>query len=816
MANVTSIFTDATNPGLTTPISPRKAILIFGLATKGPMYQRIKITPETVGDIFGNIPDYTDEDQKDFYNRSLVKEAYDLFTLIWDYQGQALTEYDFYGVRIGQARSATITLNEITLKDNGNENLTVKPSITITAIEANEEANSWYVKVDGVGSPQSMTITCGTITDTIYFSNTASYDSKTFTNILDAANYLNNTSDLSKYLSFSVETIETSSTIVVTDAGGSVPERDYNLYSDAEDGSTFHLSRPIKSIISASVVGTTEYTSTEIGLSVLSLTKTPVKPDSNSTIKTSKFVITNEIPFTVGVTDIGGNSKTVTLALATDTIYKASTPNVAFTSVIKVSGSTQTTLTTDDTDDDYYAFTAGTNEITFHNVNGFVLGDQYKVSYTYDITLVEAKTSADIVPSVRNQYFVYGNEIRFNNALPNIVRITYDSNTLLNEYNDFVLTESTGDITIQSAVDISIGDKLVFIFDTIPAFPDITSVNTYLTGGTSDARISETTYRDVIIRGLNASYGWVARYILVAGMYIDSQASIIDSVTGKPTLKLVDYLARIKDYLDYKNKNVSHCECVIGNKRFEAENYTNLTKARHNYISNLISISSTFKNNVAEATVGFSSMFIILAIHMGEKINPSIRPATMSKYVDAATHILAAKILVSLTSPIGYPITTLQKAPSAISGIAFDTDVNMFNRMKNMRYTFAYYYYQLDGSVVIRYYDAPTAAAPKSQYRRQGLNAVLYDAIDRCRAFVNPHLGKPVGDNGVALKLGLNNLIRDYYVKTGILGGAEVTISFTGDTITKEAKIGLKVYSLAELVGAEITTSVDAGEVVEK
>ena len=58
--------------------------------------------------------------------------------------------------------------------------------------------------------------------------------------------------------------------------------------------------------------------------------------------------------------------------------------------------------------------------------------------------------------------------------------------------------------------------------------------------------------------------------------------------------------------------------------------------------------------------------------------------------------------------------------------------------------------------------------------------------------------------------------MKNYYVNNSILRDAEVTIKFVGDTITKEAKIGLKVYSFAELIGAEIETSVDKGEVIEE
>jgi len=823
MAYVTSTFLDATNPGLATAVSPRKAVLIFGLATKGPMYQRIKITPDTVGEIFGNIPDYNDEDQKDFYNRALVKEAYDLFALLWDNQGVILQEYDFYGIRIGNAKSATISIDEIELKSHTDVTIQSTKSITFTANEANEEANSWYVIVGGTNGhvPEYLTITCGTVSDTVFFNATESYDSKTFTNIVDAIEYFNNQSEISQYLKLSYETFNVSSTIKV-DKDNDAIVREYDLYTDDENASsnpTFSLYRPIKKTISASLVGNATYTSTEKGVSVITLSKTPVKSDIVSTIIDghSKFTITDELLLTIDA-DHDGSSDPVfaNLSCESDMAYRdQSSPNVTITSVEMVRGNVKTILTPSDANDFYYSQDQYT--VTIHTKAGatpptFKLGDYFLVSYTYDVTFVEAKTTADIVPTVKNQYFVYGNDISFNAAIPEIVSFEYNANTQLEEYSDYVINGST--VTIQSNVDMAEDEELVFVFEVYPAFPDITS-RLYLTGGTSDVHLTETAYRDVILRGFNATYGTVARYILVAGMYMDSTASLLNSVTGKPEIQLVDYLARVKDYLTYKNRNVSHCECVIGNKRFEVESYSNITAAKNNYLANLIAIDNSHRNNVAQATASFTSMFVILAVHMGERINPQIRPVGMSPYVDAATHILAVKLITSILNPVGYPITTLASAPSAIASLTFDTDVNIFNRMKNMRYTFAYYYYQLDGSVVIKYYDAPTAAAPKSQYRRQGLNAILYDAIDRCRAYILPQIGKPVADNGVALRLGLNNIMKDYYIKTGILNGVDVTIRFVGDTITKEAKIGLKVYSLAELIGAEIETSIDAGEIVE-
>jgi len=820
MANIISNFIDGSNPSLSTAVSPRKAVIIFGLATKGKMYQRIKITPDTVGEIFGTIPDYTDPAQKDFYNRSLVREAFDLFTLIWDYESQVLQEYDFYGIRIGQSKSATLDIDEMPLKDRFNETLQAVKSITITANEANEEANTWSVIIEGNTSPESITLKCGLVTDTVYFSDSESYDSKTFTNIADAINYFNTVSELRNYVTLSYETVSTNSVIPVTKTG-EVINRHYNLFSDAKSGSTFSLHRKIKSIVSASLNGIATYQSESVGLSILYLTKTPIKSTATDTIITSKFVITDEIVYTVPVADIGKGKIADTapnnvLKYFTDTVYKAAVPNVTFTSVKKISALGVETVITDDSDeDDYYIFTDSTGTIEFINIAGYALGDTYKVSYTYDIDLVEAQTTNDIVLSVKNQYFVYGSEIRFNAALPNIISITYLSSTELSEYSDYTINELTGDLVIQNSLEMVDTDELSFVFNCIPAFPKITA-ETNLSGGTTDVKLTETAYRDSILKGFNASYGLVARYIQVAGMYVDSTAAIMNAVTGKPEVKLVDYLQRTKDYLTYKNTNVCHCECVIGNKRFEAEDYANLTLAKNNYLANLIAVDAKHYNNMAEATSAFASMFIILAPHMGEKAQPSIRPATMSMYFDSATHILAAKLINSVVNPLGYPIITLNSAPSAIASLAFDTDINIFNRMKSMRYCFAYYYYQLDGTIVIKYFDAPTAANVKSQYRRQGLNAILYDAIDRCRAYIIPHIGKPISDNGIALRLGLNNLMKNYYVNNSILRDAEVTINFVGDTITKEAKIGLKVYSFAELIGAEIETSVDKGEVIEE
>jgi len=821
MANVTSNFIDAANSSLSTAVSPRKAVLIFGLATKGKMYQRIKITPDTVGKIFGAIPDYNDQDQKDFYNRSLTKEAFDLFSLLWDYEAQVLQEYDFYGIRIGQSKAATITIDEMPLKNAANGALALYPSLTITANEANEEANSWSVIIDGTDVPESITIKCNEVNDTVFLSPTESYDSKTFTNIADAINYFNTSSEIKNYVTLSYESISTFSKIPVTKTG-EVIDRTYNLFSDAETGSTFSLYRKIKNIVSASLVGTALYESTSVGLSILYLTKTPIKSESDSTISTAKFIISNEIALSVTADKVGAGTDLATatanvLSYFNDTVYKAAVPNVEFVSVKKVSAlGVETILTTNTEEDEYYDFDDSTGVIKFVNATvGYVLGDRYEVSYSYNITLVEAKTSNDIISSIRNQYFVYGSEIRFNAALPHIISITYDSNTALSEYSDYTINELTGDLLIQNSVAMIVGDKLLFTFDCIPAFPE-PIVETNLTGGTTDVRLTETAYRDSILRGLNASYGWVARYIQIAGMYVDSTASIMNPITGVPSVKLVDYLQRIKDYLTYKNTNVCHCECVVGNKRFEAENYNNLTLAKNNYLANLITVDANHYNNMAEATASFASMFIILAPHMGDRAQDTIRPASMSKYFDSSTHILAAKLINSIVNPLGYPITTLNTAPSAIAGLAFDTDINIFNRMKNMRYCFPFYYYQLDGTVVIKYYDAPTAANVKSQYRRQGLNAILYDAIDRCRAYIIPHIGKPISDNGIALKLGLNNLIKNFYISNSILRDAEVTIKFVGDTITKEAKIGLKVYSFAELIGAEIETSVDKGEVTEE
>ena len=341
------------------PVSP-DAILVVGTATKGPLYQPVRINDNNISDLFGSAPN-------DIYaGSSLVKGYKEMISSMG-------TQTDIVAIRIGNATKATLDLYENREATSGDLSYTDDTiGLTIEALTEGEAGNNITATVYADENDLPTILDIRTPDGTVSFP--MSVDGSVGTaRVSELAASINAHATTSLYIQALPNVLENTEVIdIVSGAISGVIETRYDMASVS--GSAGDKLIDITDAYTQSQY--TDSSSIAAGVLTASLAKTPVKDSDESTETIDEFwrLVDDETligPALAG--DVGTTS--LTLAAASDTHWVAGEiEDLVVTKTDSNGTETILTLTTD------YTFVAGTSIITL--VTPVTLGETYEADYS--------------------------------------------------------------------------------------------------------------------------------------------------------------------------------------------------------------------------------------------------------------------------------------------------------------------------------------------------------------------------------------------------------------------------------------------------
>ena len=483
------------------------------------------------------------------------------------------------------------------------------------------------------------------------------------------------------------------------------------------------------------------------------------------------------------------------------------------TKTVTLSAATSSALELDDTITfAVYVINATTGAITIYRK--LALGDIYLVSYRYEVAYAEAKKRSDMLIGDTRSYFVYGDTIIFGAEQPaNIIayyntKVYFDTNSLV--IDDRLTSTITFDVDTSELP--AVGEKVYVNISFQPELPAATGtiftnadgdskVQAGALSGGSDGKItSKTEYIKAVQAAMEAVDLYPRKCNVIMGMYLDDVELKPDYDTGLPSKQALNMVNDIMPYVLRASKYTEECTVVL-----PVRPLVDLSQSGINtWLDRLIYTSATDKTRPANIIDGFTDFRIDVPLGVFLISHSQINGGT-SYLMNPACLYAACKADLAYTESM-----VRQNLPGNIK----DLGVKIFNaevigNLNAKRYSTAI----VDERGRFVWADAPTLAIRgRSQFDRQYVRDVTYEAIARARVAAEKYLGKPMEQKYlIPMRKDVGNALLEM-VKEGSLTDAFCNIvSVAGGQITGKTKLQLKLATAREIREVELETSITLG-----
>jgi len=784
------------------PVSP-DAILVIGTATKGPLYQPIRINDANITELFGASPN-------DLYGQTSLVKGYK------EMVGSMGTTTDIVAIRVGNATKASVSLyehREITSGDLQYTGDTV--ALTIDALTEGEEGNSVEARVrsatpDGETPPSpdyptqlDITTPEGTSVFPLSVMGVGGY-----ARVSELAAAINADTLVSAYVQATSNVLQ--QTEIVDIVSGSVSGHIETRY-DMQSVSGSYGDKMLE-ITEAYTQDQFEDTDSVLaGVITATLENTPMKDADENTETIDEFwrkPINEVLIGPVLFADVGTTA--LPLDAAGDSFWVAG--EIESLVVTKTDGNgtvTTLTLTTD------YTVNVNTGIVTLVGV-GAQLNETYKATYEYQATYVEANVRSALQSGNQYSYFVGGDTILFGATQSYSLTLKYQAKNNFQVPRDIAVDDDDDGIIQFRNPDNepSVGDSVSVTFLYEPELPARAGSSlasgrfqaSSLTGGSDGRRLSGAEYYSELAKGYLAADNIPIRHVVPQGVYLDDVLDGIDYETGLPSERNAGYHSQLSLFLRRKSQYVSECEGYISTQPLIPSSATNnptLTE-KEAWYNALVTVSATETTRAANVMATFDDYHVTVLTGSATLLTAGIygnRP-----YVDGFANIYAAMRFHhnNLDSMINKRVPTNVIQDMIYPVLAMDR----VNEINAARYTMITRHSQ-DGSIIVA--DAPTAARASSQFNRQYNVAIVFEAVNAVRSVLDQFIGKP-NKNAVrqsmetTAKMVLREMTPDKLLSFDVK-----VIADRNDAISGKTRVKLILLTANEIRKIEIETRMQLG-----
>jgi len=791
------------------PPSPN-AILIFGTATKGPLNTPTRVDNTNITDLFGSVPN------DPYFNTSLVKGFHEI--------KKTVQNAEIVAVRIGDAKRAALTLYETRAFGGVNapySALTDTPSMTFEAKQDGPDGNNIYVSI--VGDPSGYPVKME-IEDT-NTGATATYDLSAdgsipgaYNRVSALASAINANTSINASIIANANILEGTSTVniiqLVGGASGAI-ETEYQVGIGTTAGDK------ITSITSAYLEGSfRDIGSVNGGLTSAILQETPVKTaaEGDETIASFYSIVEDEVLFGPVLPGVSGE-QVLTLAGTNGMVgWTGSNTDIKDVEVYRIDANTGAkTLLTNASE---YTWTTGlTVTINAGTINPLGndadVGDVFTANFKFKTSFVESSTRTGIQPGNRFSYFVAGNTITFGAAQLYDLELNYTTKTQYTIPGDIRISDADGSI-IKFVNPLNmpvIGNAVTVEFLYEPELPAVTGSTLasgdvqggQLTGGNDGRRMTTSSYYNALISGFAGADNTPCRIVVPQGVYIDDTMEAIDNETGLPTTANAGFQTLLSNFLRRKSQYVSECVGIMSTRPLVATNPANpLITEKEAWFAKIVTPSATDSTRAANVMNAIDDFHLIVTT--GDLVGSLPEVLGGRSYVPNSANIYAGMKYAhdNLSSLLN------KRLPATwISGIVYPIiTADRVNTINGMRYTL-FTQHALDGSIIIA--DAPTLARPTSQYVRQYVVDIVFEAVNAVRRVLDPFLGQP---NVQSTRQAMESAAKIELQKMSPmkLRGLDVQIVPEGSAISGQTKVRLQLVTAVEIRKIALETRVKLGQ----
>jgi len=785
------------------PLNPN-AILLIGTATKGPLYEPVRIDESALTNVFGSVPN------DPFAGTSLVKGYKEI-------RAASAGPIDVVGVRIGNAVAASLDLYEHTLFTSGVMAYTPDTSsdfgsaITLQSLTDGPEGNGTEVKIsdDGNGAPSLMEVTLPNGT-------TASFNldisGTTATNVYsrcsDLVNAINADDDVSQYIKATVTLKETTQNILILSGAGAAgieTEYDLSLSGETWGDKVVDIVRAYKE------TDTTDSDSVEAGDISAQLAYTPEKDEDPNTKTITKFwnsVVNEAVLESATATQAGGS--TITLDCATDSYWDAGeTDSILDITVRKVTSYGTTVEFTEGVD---YTVSLSTGVATLTTPIAIV--DSYYADYKYLTTFVEANVRSQLVSGDRHSYFVTGDQIIFGAAQRYALVLQYKSKEQYSVGGDITVTADSQNHAIVTfinpasypSVDDVVAVELIYEPE-LPAPTGTTLANgsvqqSLLWGGDDGRKMTTAQLYSAINKSFVAADNTPCRYVVIQGIHLDDTMEGYNAETGLPETVNAGYASLFSTFLRRKSQYVSECEGFIGVRPLQAAT-TNVPtlEEKEAWYDKLVNISATDTTRSANIMSPLDDYRLVTVV--GDLIMLTQDVFGGATYIGYSpnTYIGMRWAHDNLSSMVNKRV----RASNVVDLVWAITATDRVNAVNTARYTLFSRNSRLEGTPII-VADAPSCARVNSKFRRQYNVALVIEAVNAVRTALEPFIGQP-NTNAVrqAMESSARRVLNE--MTPNKLQGYQVSVSTTyGDAVNGKTRVDLTLQTAVEIQVITIQT----------
>ena len=562
----------------------------------------------------------------------------------------------------------------------------------------------------------------------------------------------------------------------------------YDITGSVADNWNFVLSTIPKNgvnatIIAPIIVGTVATEQTDVGTSV---------------VLTSVKGLVSGMPVSgTGIAN-GTTIQAIDIATKTVTLSVASTEVLALDAIVNFR---------------VYVVAAATGLLTIYRK--LALGDIYLVSYRYEVSYAEAKKRSDLLIGDFRSYFIYADTIIFGAEQPANGIAYYNTNVYFDSTKLVIDDRLTSTLTfdVETSELPAIGGKVYVNISFQPELPAATGtiftnaagdskVQSGALSGGSDGKItSKKDYLKAVQAAMEAVDLYPRKVNIVMGMYLDDVELKPDYDSGLPTKQALNMVNDLMPYVVRASKYTEECTIIL-----PVRPLADLSQASINtWLDRLIYTSSTDTARPANIIDGFTDFRIDAPLGVFMMSHSQINGGTQY-LMNPACLYAACKADLSYTDSM-----VRQNLPGNIK----DLGIKIFNaevigNLNAKRYTTAI----VDERGRFVWADAPTLAIRgRSQFDRQYVRDVTYQAIARARVAAEKYLGKPMEQKYlIPMRKDVGSAVLEMVTEGAITDAFVNIVSVPGGQITGKTKLTLKLATAREIREVEIETSITLGE----
>lgn len=786
----------------------KNRLFIFGTAKSGPRHVPVVPNRENIKAIFGEAP------LDASFDTSLVRGYYEVSDAL-------IGEQDLALVRVGNVQIAAADFYENTHILSGDLAYTLvdgHPAISMrleAQIEGAEYNGTKVEIVDDTGSgefPSVMTITLPNGDSASYNLSKTSGAPNAISRVSDLVNLINANPLFTGKITASYTPIEKDITITITESGG-VTTTDYDILSTGSvtgNDSDVSYGDKLVSIVSAYQSDTV---SGEIAAGAASAEmEIPFNKSSDlddGSLTVSKFVRFSNLEnfLTVSALNIGAASITKPLYCKQVTGWYSAydirgnvTDGWAAVVYVKRNGTSSYAVL----ESSKYTISQSTGDIVITDT--FAVGDRYYASYRYQVSYTEAKRRSDLLTGSDRSYFISGDQIFFGAAQPSDLLIYYLTN-IHYDTDDIQISDRVNGIVsfINAATMPEVGSSIIVRIAHEPELPALSG--TVLVGsvvqpgalsGGSDGRITDKkSYIKAVVEAMKAVDLYPRRRNIVMGLYLDDTIDGYNEETGLAETVALNGFASLLPYIDRASNLTNECDLAIPVRPTYSLTQsgisawlTGLTENSSTDITRPANIIDSINNFRAHAPVGVMTVQIAdvnngkpyfanpACIYEAARINNGLKDSMLNKVLPGSVKDIGVKIF----------------------------NAELIAQLNTKRYTAVVMSYT--GSAV--WADAPTLAIKyRSQYDRQYVRDVVYEAVGIAREIADPYIGKPRQTQYLyalkkAVAKGLQTMVPD--MLSDILGVELIPVA--DGSITGRTRLRLWLLTAKEIRSIDIETAI--------